>query len=98
MDTALHLAAVGDRTLEIVYRLNTFVFNPLIGLLFGLALIVFLWGVAEYFWQSESDAGRQKGARHMLWGIFGMFIMFAAFAIIRVIAGTIGVDVPESIR
>lgn len=82
---------------EIVTNISTFVLNPIIALLFGLALVIFLWGVAEYFWQSDSDEARTRASRHMIWGILGMFIMFAAFAIVRIIAGTIGVEVPPSV-
>ena len=97
MENISNIAAVGDKAKETVLRLNEFVFNPIISLLFGVALIVFLWGVAEYFWQAGSEAARQKGSQHMIYGVLGMFIMFAAFAILRIIAGTIGADVPESV-
>ncbi|MEX0933987.1 MAG: hypothetical protein WD003_01870 [Candidatus Paceibacterota bacterium] len=82
---------------QIVTNISTYVLNPIIALLFGLALVVFLWGVAEYFWQQDSDAARTQASRHMIWGILGMFIMFASFAIIQIIAGTIGVSVPPSV-
>lgn len=81
----------------IVGKINEFILNPIIGFLFGLALVLFLWGVAEYLWQSDSDSARRDGSMHMIWGILGMFIMFAAFAIIRIIANTIGADIPTSI-
>ncbi len=97
MNELAYAAAVGTVP-TIVYKLNTYIFNPIIGLLFGLALIVFLWGMAEYMWQSDSDTAREKGKNHMIYGVLGMFVMFAAFAIIRIIANTIGVEVPASIR
>lgn len=77
---------------EIVTKVSTVVLDPIIALLFGVAIIVFWWGVAEYFWQSDSSAARKIATQHMIWGVLGMFIMFAAFAIIRIIANTIGVD------
>ena len=77
---------------QLIANITNFIIQPLIVFLFGLALIAFLWGVAEYLWQSDSEAGRATGAQHMIWGIFGMFIMFAAFAIIRIIANTVGFE------
>jgi len=91
-----NIAAV-EGVSQLVDRLVQSIINPLIGLLFGLAFIFFLWGIVEYFWQSESEAARAKGTRHMIWGVFGMFIMFAVFAIIRIIAGTIGIPIPPGI-
>jgi len=83
--------------LVLVLKINQFVLNPLIGLLFGLALVSFLWGVVEFIVQADSESAREKGKKHIIWGLFGMFVMFVAFAIIRIIAGTFGVEVPESV-
>ena len=87
-------AAEHDAVGTLVRKINTFIINPLIALLFALALVLFLWGIVEYFWQADSEIARERGRTHMIWGIAGMFIMFAAFAIIRIIGGTLGVPVP----
>ncbi len=71
-------------------RIYQYILDPLIAGLFALALIFFLWGVAQYIWQADVEAEREKGRQHMLWGVLGMFIMLAAFSIIRIIANTIG--------
>ena len=76
-------------------RINEFIVNPLIGLLFALALVVFLWGVAEFFLKSDSDVAKEEGRNHMLWGVIGMFIMFSVFAIMKIIVNTIGANVPN---
>ena len=76
---------------EVVGRINQFIINPIIGLLFAVALIVFLWGVVQFIFRADSDVAREEGRRHMLWGVFGMFIMFAVFAIMRIIVNTFGI-------
>lgn len=86
-----------DSAKQFVLKFNEVVLNPVIGLLFAIALVVFLWGVVEFLLQSDSEEAREKGKSHMLWGVIGMFIMFSVFAIIRLIAGTIGADVPSTI-
>lgn len=88
---------MSQEVLDLVLRINQFVLNPIIGLLFGLALVVFLWGLVEYFFESNQEIAREKGKRHIIWGIFGMFIMFAVFALIRIIAGEVGAD-PGALR
>jgi len=87
------LAQTGDITL-LVQKISFYILNPIISVIFGIAFMFFLWGIVEYFWQSDSDEARTKGTNHILWGLIGMFIMFTAFAILRIIANTIGADVP----
>ncbi len=76
---------------EIVGKVNQYIINPLIILLFALALVYFLYGVVEFL-STNADKDRTTGKNHMLWGIFGMFIMISVFAILRIIANTIGAD------
>ena len=75
----------------LLHKINEFILNPIIGLLFAVALIVFLWGMVQSIFLADSDVAREEGRRHMLWGVFGMFIMFAVFAIMRIIVNTFGI-------
>ena len=80
---------------ELVSRINEFVINPLIGLLFVLALLYFFYGLAQFVLHAGEDEGRDTGKQHMLWGIIGMFIMLSVFEILGVLANTFGVDLPN---
>ena len=64
------------------------VLNPIIALMFGFAVIVFLWGVFRFI---SSEEGKDDGKRNMLWGIIGFFIMVSAYAIVGFIRTTLGV-------
>ncbi len=75
---------------DLVSRISQYIIDPIILLLFALGLLYFLWGVAIFIWQSDSEDARKKGVQHMLWGIIGMFIMIAALGIINLIEGTFG--------
>ncbi len=75
-----------------VGKLDRYIFNPLIILMFAAALVYFLYGVFEFLMNSTSAEGREKGQSHMLWGLLGMVIMFGAFAILNLIGNTIGAD------
>ena len=77
---------------SLIRRINAEIVNPLIVLLFAIALVIFLWGVTRFIWRNDSEEERRIGARHMLWGIIGMFIMIAVWAIIWVIINTFGID------
>lgn len=58
--------------------------------MFGVALLVFIYGVFQYAKDSSNSDARETGRRHMIWGVFGMFIMFSVFGILQLIMGTFG--------
>ncbi len=74
---------------ELIGRFVTFIVNPAIKLLFIVALVYFLWGVAEFIRKADSDDGRSEGKRHMFWGVIGMAIMISVNAIIAMALGTL---------
>jgi hypothetical protein len=77
----------------IVNVLVSIIVNPLLALLFGAGLIVFLFGIVEFFFELDvrgNQSAKENGKNHMLWGLFGMFVMVSAWAIMQVIAATVG--------
>jgi hypothetical protein len=66
------------------------IINPVIYLLFALALLYFLWGVFRMVAGAASDTAREEGRQHVLWGVIGMFIMVAVYGILHAICNTIG--------
>jgi uncharacterized membrane protein YgcG len=75
---------------KFVGKFNTIILFPTIALLSAVALLVFLWGVAEYFMNATSDQGREQGVKHITWGIIGLVVMLSAYAILSIAASTIG--------
>ena len=67
---------------------------PLISLLLGIALPMFLWGVFVYIKNPESDEARQIGKWHMLFGIIGLVIMVSAVTILAIAKKTFGISTP----
>lgn len=81
--------------LQFIKNVNKAILNPLITLLFALALLVFLYGVFEYVKGGDSEDSRKQGTRHMFWGVFGLFIMISAFGLVNIIANSVGADTTE---
>jgi len=79
-------------------KINEVIINPLILLLFALATVVFVWGIIGFLASTGSDDGREKGKRHMLWGLIGMVIMVSVYGIIRFALSTFGIETPEYIQ
>lgn len=61
------------------------ILNPIIGLMFGIAMIFFIYGVIEFISKADSNQGREAGRKHMIYGVIGMFIMLAVFGLIEII-------------
>lgn len=63
------------------------VVNPVVMLVFAVAIVVFVYGVFQVVWGGEE--ARKKGKMSMIGGIIGMFIMMSAWGIIYLIANTV---------
>lgn len=85
-------AAIPAYVLNLIGKINTQILNPIIAIMFALATVYFVWGVAQYIWNPESDEAREKGRSVMIYGIIGMTIMMSVFAIMRFIISSIGAD------
>jgi len=70
------------------------IIRPAITALFGLAFVFFIFGMARFVKESDSDEGRETGRRTVIFGLLGMLIMVSFLGIINIIAGTLGVTVP----
>jgi hypothetical protein len=53
------------------------------GMLGGIALLVFIYGGFEWLTSAGSPEKVKKGSQAMVWAIIGLFLIFGAYAIIR---------------
>jgi hypothetical protein len=65
------------------------ILNPTIGLLFGAAILIFVWGIMGYIRGADQSGEREKGAKHMMWGLIGIFIMIAAYKILEAFVNSV---------
>jgi uncharacterized membrane protein YidH (DUF202 family) len=79
---------------EFLSNVSTEILNPLILLIFALALVYFLYGMFEFISNADNEEKRSIGKNHMLWGIIGLTIMVGVWFILGVVLRTI--NVPES--
>jgi hypothetical protein len=61
------------------------IIQPLVYLLFGIALVYFIYGAVRYIYAlSKGDIeGKQNGQRHLFFGILGLAIMLSVFGIMN---------------
>ncbi len=92
----VHAAAV-DLAKSFVQKLNAAIFFPLITLMTVVAVIFFLYGCFEYVAGASNPQAKEKGKKHILWGLIGLLIMLSAYTILSIAAATFGVDVEEAV-
>jgi hypothetical protein len=71
--------------------------NPLVILLFAIALVVFLWGVLVFVANAGDADALTTAKRHVMYGVLGMAIMMAAFSLVHVITGALGIDTSKNL-
>ena len=74
-------------------RVNQLILNPIIMLLFGVSLVVFLYGIVKFLTLDAGDTGtkRSEARSAILWGMVGMLIMFSVYGLIRFVLDTFGI-------
>lgn len=82
-----------QKVYSIISNINDIIINPIILLLFMVALLYFIYGVFEYMWKSRSDPAKMKEGRlHMGWGLFGMFVMISVFGFFKILINSVPVS------
>lgn len=75
---------------SLVYAIDKVIVNPLITLVFAVAVVYFTYGLVKYLISPDNEEVRKTSKKHMIWGVFGMFIMVAVFGILNLILKTWG--------
>ena len=80
---------------QLVGKMVSAILNPILGLLFAVGTLVFVFGIVEFMLglTNESQEKKEAGKQHMLYGLIGMFVMASAWAIVKLIGSTVGAPV-----
>jgi len=73
-------------------NVNQQIINPLIVLLFSLALAYFLYGVFQFIANGANDEKKTIGKSHMMWGVIGLTIMMGVWGILGLVLNTFGIN------
>lgn len=73
----------------ILYLIN----SVLVPLIFAIAFIVFLYGIAKtYIFSHGEPAEVSKGHQIILWGLIGFVVMVSLWGLVNVVANTFGLN------
>jgi succinate dehydrogenase/fumarate reductase cytochrome b subunit len=75
-----------------ITNVDNTIINPLILLLFALAIVYFLYGVLMFILNQENEEKKTAGKSHMLWGIAGITIMLGVWTILNILINTLGLS------
>jgi large-conductance mechanosensitive channel len=84
-EAAVDMTAFGNVVNPIV---NNIVY-PIIQLMFGLAVVFFVYGALQFVFHGADEKAREKGKATLLYGTIGMFIMVSAWGIVYLISNTV---------
>ena len=66
--------------------------NDAIGLLLGIATLIFLVGVIQYVIAGGDEKKTAAAKTYMLYGIIGLVVMVAAWGIVNLVVDTLGLE------
>ena len=92
LSTKIAYAASSNDLDKFIGKVDTMIINPLIGLLFALAIVYFLYGVFEFLSNQENEEKKTTGKSHMIWGIIGITIMMGVWTILGIVLATLGIS------
>ena len=78
---------------DLLVRITDEIVNPLIVLVFLLAVVAFGWGMVMYLAAQGSDEKVQKGKKIMWWGIIGMFVLASMWGAVFLLCDFSGICV-----
>ena len=78
-----------------IRNVESMIIDPIIGLLFALAIVYFLYGVFEFILNQANEEKKTTGKSHMLWGVIGITIMMGVWTILGIVLNTLGISKGE---
>ncbi len=75
--------------IPILESIKAHLLNPIIVLLFAVAVVLFIYGLVEYLYQGKVGDNRAQAIRNIIWGVAGMAIMLSVYGIMTVLTDTI---------
>jgi hypothetical protein len=66
--------------------------NAAIPIIITLALLFFIWGLAQFILASGDEAAKDEGKRKMIWGVVALFFIVAVWGLVALLNEITGVN------
>ena len=64
-------------------------------ILFVLAILYFVWGLAKYILAAGDDGSKAEGRNIMTWGVIALFVMVSVWGLVAILANTFDIRTNE---
>jgi len=78
---------MSNEAAKLISNIKVYILNPIIGFMFAVAVVMFIYGIVEYIWSADNEDKVAVGKKHMIWGIIGMFVMIGVYGILNILSG-----------
>ena len=59
---------MSDEATKLISNIKVYILNPIIGFMFAVAVVMFIYGIVEYIWSADNEEKVEVGKKHMIWG------------------------------
>lgn len=66
--------------------------NYAIGIIIGLAIVGFFWGLVQYLFSAKGGPEQRKASLLMVYGVLAIFLMLSIYGIIRMLQSSLGIN------
>mgnify|MGYP003526921522 FL=1 len=85
----LAVFAAAPKNLGDLIEMFTDLINPLIGLLTGLAVLFFVWGIVQYILYAGDEKKKVSAKDTMVYGVVALFVLFSFWGIVKFLSQAI---------
>jgi len=79
----------GATTIQSIILIAKNIVGSLVPLFVTLALVYFIWGLAEYILESGEANKKEEGRTRMVWGTLALFVVISVWGLVNIIKDTI---------
>ena len=84
--------AIAQTPAEILISEILYIITLAIPVLLGLAVLLFLWGLAQYVTKTGDVESREGAKQKMIWGIVAIFVMVSIWGLVAFLQTVFGVN------
>ena len=77
---------MSNEAAKLISNIKAYILNPIIGFMFAVAVVMFIYGIVEYIWSADNEDKVAVGKKHMIYGIIGMFVMIGVYGILNILS------------
>ena len=78
---------MSNEATKLISNIKDYILNPIIGFMFSVAVVMFIYGIVEYIWSADNEDKVAVGKTHMIYGIIGIFVMIGVYGILNILSG-----------